>query len=215
MGSLGSIIASWVEDAKLASELLLIGRTGRLAGGESPAVITSLLAHSSTAMTLAMADVSGREGSRSAVEPSHSSLVPLIALFHSGGLLADGALGKQAPAGIRAVFSAKVAAAQGWQHTMQAQPTAAEVLFSSVAALLGSGGQTNYSAANAALDAMASNQQQKVSLSTFDSPSDSLHVFIAGAPHCQRAVGRMVRRGHGSTGPLHSSACAEHGDGHD
>ena len=172
MGSLGLVLARWVEDAELATQLVLFGRTGRLAGTEAAASLTCLLANSAAAMTLAMADVAGSEGSSSALEPAAGSMAALTALFHSGGLLADATLAKQAPAGIRAVFSAKVTAAQRWQHTVQAQPAAAQVLFSSVAALLGSGGQTNYSAANAALDAMASNHQQKVGL-----PARQWHPF--------------------------------------
>ena len=162
MGSLGSVLASWAEDAELARELVLIGRTGRLAGADSAASLVALLGQSATAITLAMADMAGSEGSASVLAAEAGQQQPLAALFHSGGVLADAILAKQAPGGIRAVFAAKVAAAQRWRATMLVQPAAAEVLFSSVAALLGSGGQANYSAANAALDAMAVGLQQQV-----------------------------------------------------
>ena len=162
MGSLGSVLASWAEDAELARELVLIGRTGRLAGADSATSLAALLAQSATAITLAMADMASSEGSASVLAAEAGEQRPLAAMFHSGGVLADATLAKQAPAGIRAVFAAKVAAVQRWRAAMLVQPAAAEVLFSSVAALLGSGGQANYSAANAALDAMAVGLQQQV-----------------------------------------------------
>ena len=161
MGSLGTVLAGWAEQASLAAELVLIGRTGRTAGGDAAAGLASLLAKSRTAVTLAMADVASSEGSSYALTPQAGHQA-LTALFHSGGVLADGTLANQAPAGVRSVFAPKVDAAHRWQRTLSAQPSTAEVLFSSVAALLGSGGQVNYSAANAALDAMAASHQQKV-----------------------------------------------------
>ena len=163
MGSLGSVLACWAEDARIASELVLLGRSGRLAGADAAPSLLALLARSATAVVLAMADVAGSEGSLAAFGGAAAARgAPLSALFHSGGVLADATLAKQAPSGIRAVFAAKVSAAMRWRGILQSQPAAAEVLFSSVAALLGSGGQANYSAANAALDGMATGLQQQV-----------------------------------------------------
>jgi hypothetical protein len=161
MGSLGSLLAGWLEDARLASALLLIGRTGRQASSGGSASLAALLAGSQAAVGLVMADMATAEVSHAVLGAAGGATAALAALFHSGGVLADATLAKQTPSGIRAVFAAKVAAAQRWRQTLLSQPTAGQVLFSSVAALLGSGGQANYSAANAWLDASASFQQEQ------------------------------------------------------
>jgi len=83
-------------------------------------------------------------------------LPPLSALLHAGGVLADATLRNQSLAGLRKVMGAKVAGLPHLLGAAQLQPGAHHVLFSSVASLLGSPGQANYSAANAALDAAAS-----------------------------------------------------------
>ena len=77
-------------------------------------------------------------------------------IMHAGGILADGTVQKQSLAGIRQVFAAKVDAAQHAYASAACQPATGMVLFSSVASLLGSAGQGNYSAANGALDGLAS-----------------------------------------------------------
>ena len=76
-------------------------------------------------------------------------------ILHAGGMLADATIPKQSLSNIRQVFAAKVNAAEHAQASTACQPLAGMVLFSSVAALLGSAGQANYSAANGALDGLA------------------------------------------------------------
>ena len=76
-------------------------------------------------------------------------------VLHAGGMLADATIPKQTLSTIRQVFAAKVDAAKHAHSSTACEPVTSTVLFSSVAALLGSAGQANYSAANGALDGLA------------------------------------------------------------
>ncbi len=90
----------------------------------------------------------------------------LQAILHASGVLADATVANQTLAGIRAVFAPKVAPVAAWRRALASHPATAEVLFSSVASLLGAPGQANYSAANAALDAAAQRAQTAGSMAT-------------------------------------------------
>lgn len=80
---------------------------------------------------------------------------PLIGVFHASGVLSDATLPNLDLASIRAVLGAKTAPLERLSWLSDSSPCAMQVLFSSVAALLGSPGQANYAAANAALDSAA------------------------------------------------------------
>ena len=78
-------------------------------------------------------------------------------VFHASGVLADATVGNQSLSGIRSVFAPKVEAMDRLMSSLGFHPGAITVLFSSVASLTGSPGQINYSAANSALDMLATN----------------------------------------------------------
>lgn len=82
--------------------------------------------------------------------------------FVDGHVPQDGALRNQTPGAMRAVWAPKVSAARALLVGGWGSPAGAAVLFSSVAGSLGSAGQANYGAANAALDGMATAAQQQV-----------------------------------------------------
>jgi 3-oxoacyl-(acyl-carrier-protein) synthase len=156
MGSIGSLVALWAVDTQRLAGLTLVGRSGRAAGA-APA-LAALLAASEIPVTLVLGDAACQEDS-DALFGASSGAAPATLVIHSGGVLADSTLANQRPGGVRGVFAPKVAATLAARAATSLQPVASEVLFSSVAALLGSPGQTNYSAANAALDALAARAQ--------------------------------------------------------
>ena len=80
-------------------------------------------------------------------------------VLHAGGVLEPGVLGSITPRSVRAEFAGKVAGSAALLAAVAAAPLRACSLFSSLAALSGSGGQGSYAAANAVLDAWAAGMQ--------------------------------------------------------
>ena len=74
----------------------------------------------------------------------------------------DALLAKQGPGGMREVFAPKASGAMELASLAANAPAGESAFFSSVAGLLGSGGQASYSAANAVMDAWAAWQHIQV-----------------------------------------------------
>lgn len=75
----------------------------------------------------------------------------------------DGLLHSQTAATIRRVLAPKLDGAANIMRSGFASASVSLTLFSSIASLLGNAGQANYSAANAAVDALASHQHSQAS----------------------------------------------------
>ncbi|NNK64159.1 MAG: SDR family NAD(P)-dependent oxidoreductase, partial [Gemmatimonadetes bacterium] len=85
----------------------------------------------------------------------------LDAVVHAAGVLDDGPLlGREADR-MRAVLGAKVAGARALDAAVGDTPLEFFVVFSSVSAVLGAAGQTDYAAANAFLDAFARDRERR------------------------------------------------------
>lgn len=69
--------------------------------------------------------------------------------------MSDALLSKQTALALRAVHAPKAGGCAMLRQCLRGCPLASAVLFSSLAALLGSAGQANYASANAALDGEA------------------------------------------------------------
>ena len=161
LGTLGTQVASGLAQQGVQN-LLLLSRSGRHV--VVPAAAATMLQPSGAAfgaaVVMAMNDAASAEGGAGLAAAAAASGHPVLGVMHAGGVLADGVLAAQSLDSLRTVWAPKVAALRQLSAAYGAQPGAFQLLFSSVAALLGSPGQANYSAANAALDAAAQRAQQ-------------------------------------------------------
>ena len=161
-GTLGQLVAMHLAGSKVATRLVLLGRSGRLADASSAAGLLELAKEQhAIEMVTTMCDTAAAEDARAGCSLAAGDH-QLAGLVHSGGVLADGILANLAPSQIRRVLAPKIASLACLLPATALQPAASQLLFSSVAALLGSPGQANYSAANALLDAMAEAAQAQV-----------------------------------------------------
>jgi len=167
LGVLGTQVAGWLGKQQVKA-MSLLGRSGR--PGEKQAAALAITSPASDVfnalVTMAACDVSASEGVVDAMQyHQHSSssstkIRNLRGILHAAGVLVDGTLASQRFQGLQNVFGPKADAALALQRHAPGVPVAFQVLFSSVAALLGSPGQANYSAANALLDALAGATQR-------------------------------------------------------
>ena len=160
-GTLGQLTTQFLVDAELADAghtFSLLGRSGRLAAPEAFQVLSTLGATSSVCIVLRACDGAAAEDARSVF----GGTAMLTGVIHAGGVLADAVLANMDPARIRRAFAAKADTLQHAGHASAGQPAGFQLLFSSVASLLGSPGQANYSASNALLDSLAQAAQAQV-----------------------------------------------------
>ncbi|MEW2708707.1 type I polyketide synthase [Streptomyces koyangensis] len=145
-GALGREVARWLA-GRGVTELLLVSRSGPEASGAA-GLVAELAALGATA-TVAACDVADREA-LAALLAAH----PVTGVVHTAGVAATVPLADTSPAQIAEAARAKVLGALHLDALL-GERAGLFVLFSSIAGVWGSGGQAAYSAANAALDALA------------------------------------------------------------
>jgi acyl transferase domain-containing protein/acyl-CoA synthetase (AMP-forming)/AMP-acid ligase II/acyl carrier protein len=151
LGGLGMQIAGWLV-ANGARSLVLTGRRGPTAEAES--ALAELRAVGANVI-VARADAADFEQLADVIADIDHTLPPLRGVIHAAGVLDDGIALQQTRDRVWKVLSPKLLG--GWHlHALTAgRKLDFFALFSSAAALLGSPGQSNYAAANAALDGLA------------------------------------------------------------
>ncbi|WP_433073799.1 type I polyketide synthase [Dactylosporangium sp. CA-052675] len=156
-GALGAELAGWLAE-RGAEHLLLLSRRGPDAPGA--AALTERLEALGARVTVAAADVADRDA-LAAVLAAVPAELPLTAVFHAAGVLDDGVLDRLTAERVSAVLRPKTVGALNLDELTRDHDLSAFVLFSAMAAEIGSAGQGSYAAANAFLDALAERRHRR------------------------------------------------------
>ncbi|GAA1954835.1 type I polyketide synthase [Amycolatopsis minnesotensis] len=186
-GAAGAHTARWLAAAG-AEQLVLLSRRGAAAEGadELVADLTAL----GTKVVIESCDIADREALRDVLDRVTAD-IPLRTVVHTAGVLADGTLNSLTPDRFSAVLRAKVLGARNLDELTRGRELDAFVLYSSVAGTFGSPGQSNYAAANAALDALAHRRTAEGLAAT----SVAWGVWAGGGMADARVTGSAGRKG--------------------
>jgi acyl transferase domain-containing protein len=151
LSGIGLLAAEWLVE-KGARHLVLMGRRG---APEAALPVLERLATSGAQIKVVQGDVSRLDDVERVLAGITVSMPPLRGILHSAGVLDDGVLVQQDWSRFERVFAPKVDGAWHLHTATAALGLDFFVLFSSIAAVLGSSGQGNHAAANAFMDALA------------------------------------------------------------
>jgi myxalamid-type polyketide synthase MxaB len=154
LGALGQRIAQWLVDSG-ADHVILMSRTA-----PSQSQSESIDRWSGLARVVCVrADVSDRDSLVKGLGQLPAGWPAIAGVIHAAGALADGLLYDMDAQRFAKPLAAKVDGGWNLHQASLDWPLDFFVLFSSVASVLGSPGQANYSAANAFLDALAAHRR--------------------------------------------------------
>ncbi|MGK4000973.1 SDR family NAD(P)-dependent oxidoreductase [Sorangium sp. So ce1036] len=158
VGGLGAHLARWLAE-RGAEHLVLTSRRGADAPGA--AELREELVGRGVRVTLAACDVSEREQVEALLAMVEQDEAPLRAVAHLAGVVRRTPLAELAAEQVADELGAKVGGAWHLHELLEGRELDAFVMYGSIAGLWGSGAQGAYSAANAALDALARHRRQK------------------------------------------------------
>ncbi|WDG31711.1 thioester reductase domain-containing protein [Streptomyces sp. CA-278952] len=155
-GALGSLFARHLVTDYGVRHLLLTSRRGDNAPGATE-LAAELTALGATVRITACdaADRTALAALLDTVPPEH----PLTGIVHTAGIIDDGIITALTPDRLTTVLRPKADAAWHLHDLTRNHPLTLFILFSSVAGVVGSPGQANYSAANHFLDALAQHRR--------------------------------------------------------
>jgi acyl transferase domain-containing protein/SAM-dependent methyltransferase len=150
-GGLGLVFARWLVD-RGARHLILAGRSGAPASAHET---LEALRQSGAEVLAAKLDVADPRQVQRLLEEARRTMPPLRGVIHSAVALDDGALLQQDRQRLQAVMAPKVDGTWNLHQLTLDCPLDFFMLFSSLATILGSPGQGNYTAAGGFQDAFA------------------------------------------------------------
>jgi acyl-coenzyme A synthetase/AMP-(fatty) acid ligase/3-oxoacyl-(acyl-carrier-protein) synthase/NADPH:quinone reductase-like Zn-dependent oxidoreductase/acyl carrier protein len=150
-GGLGLLIGRWLAE-RGSQMIVLASRSGKM-GSAAPNEQSMLLA--TRASVEVMRGDSAESSATRRLLAATAQLAPLRGVWHAAGVLSDGLLAKHNSQTLTHVYGPKAHGSFLLQRATAAAPLERSLAFSSVVALLGGAGQSNYSAANCCLDAQA------------------------------------------------------------
>jgi NAD(P)-dependent dehydrogenase (short-subunit alcohol dehydrogenase family) len=149
LGSVGYLAANWMARACPGTSIWLTGRNGRLKH-DRPLVPFVHGCLRFTARDLAVA-----ADTEDLVHCAASSAQLCTSILHAGASLHDALLTQQTARTLRITFAPKAQAILRMASAAARMPLRGSILFSSLSAELGTPGQSNYAAANGALEGIA------------------------------------------------------------
>jgi acyl transferase domain-containing protein/acyl carrier protein len=156
LGALGLQVARWLVEQG-ARHLLLLSRRS---ASDAATLAIQELQQAGAQVQVAAVDIANPHQLRQ-ILTNVSLDRPLRGIIHAAGVLEDGVLLRQTWEQFANVLEPKLNGAWNLHHLSQDYPIDFFVMFSSIASLIGSAGQSNYAAANAFLDALAHYRQRQ------------------------------------------------------
>ncbi len=151
-GALGALVAGHMADGG-ARDLVLTSRRGPMAAGV--AGLAAGLAGRGASVRVVACDVAERNELAGVLEGLSRAEVRLRGVVHTAGVLDDAVLTALSPERAEAVLRPKIDGAWNLHALTAGLELDSFVLFSSVAGIMGGGGQGSYAAANTFLDGLA------------------------------------------------------------
>ncbi|MEL7333428.1 MAG: SDR family NAD(P)-dependent oxidoreductase, partial [Cyanobacteria bacterium J06560_2] len=151
LGALGLKVAQWIANQGAAHITL----TGRSTPSTQAISAIEEIKSIGTEISILLGDISNQQDVHSIFQQLKTEdFPPLKGIIHAAGVLQDGLLSQLTWAEFEKVMAPKVQGTWHLHHLTKSLPLDFFVCFSSIASLLGSPGQSNYSAANAFADAL-------------------------------------------------------------
>lgn len=148
LGDVGRVVCAHVASSE-SSDVVVLTRSA--SGAPVPGALTA----AQGVVTVVSCDACNGSDVEQLQRARHAEECPVKGILHAGGVLKDALIGKQTLARLRRVVAPKLHAAQGVVGVTWGMPLAVVSLFSSLSALLGTPGQANYAAGNAALNQLS------------------------------------------------------------